>query len=331
MTRRRVVLLLPGQGAQRVRMAAGLHGVQPEFTRWMDEMFTVFGADGDKLRDIWLNPGSAGAVDEAVVAQPLLFAVGHALGRAVRSAAGAPDVLLGHSVGELVAACLAGVFAPAELATAMAGHVRRLGDTGRGGMLAVAATAEELSAELRTGAVVAAENGPRQTVLAGSGSVLAAVRGQLERRNITLRTLGSGHAFHSPVMVPAARRFGQDLGRLRPEPPGATIMSTRTARPVSAEQAVDPAFWADQMSLPVRYWPALRTLLDSEGLDPGLVLLDASPDRSLAVAARGHRAVLRGPSSVHPLLARSDRAGTAADAEAFAAAVSVLRPGGSGT
>ncbi|MET9661210.1 acyltransferase domain-containing protein [Streptomyces sp. NPDC006510] len=327
MTRRRVVLLLPGQGAQRAGMAAGLYGVQPEFTRWMDEMFAALGADGDELRELWLSPATAGAVDEAVVAQPLLFAVGHALGRAVRSAAQEPDVLLGHSVGELVAACLAGVFTPAELATAVAGHVRRLDDTGRGGMLAVAATTEELSAQLRAGAVVAAENGPRQTVLAGSDSVLAAVRGQLERRNITLRTLGSGHAFHSPVMVPAARRFGQDLGRLGPRPPRVTIMSTRTARPVSAGQAVDPAFWADQMWLPVRYWPALRSLLDSEGHDPGLVLLDASADRSLAVAARGHRAVLRGPSSVHPLLARSDRAGTVADAEAFAAAVAALRSG----
>ncbi|MEV5205227.1 acyltransferase domain-containing protein [Streptomyces sp. NPDC053720] len=326
MTRRRVVLLLPGQGAQRAGMAAGLYGVQPEFTRWMDEMFAVLGADGDGLRDLWLS-GPAGALDEAVVAQPLLFAVGHALGRAVRSAAGAPDVLLGHSVGELVAACLAGVFTPEGLATAMAGHVRRLDDTGRGGMLAVAATAGELSEELRAGAVVAAENGPRQTVLAGSDSVLATVRGQLERRNITLRTLGSGHAFHSPVMAPAARRFAQDLSRLRPGPPRTTIMSTRTARPVSAGQAVDPAFWADQISLPVRYWPALRSLLDSEGLGPGLVLLDASADRSLAVAARGHRAVLHGPSSVHPLLARSGRAGTAADAEAFAAAVAALHSG----
>jgi acyl transferase domain-containing protein len=375
--RRRSVLLLPGQGAQRERMAAGLYEAREEFTAPMDEFFGRLGTTGTRLRSAWLRPAPNPELDESAVAQPLLLAVGHALGRAVGAAAEPPALLLGHSVGELAAACLAGVFDPTDIGALAAARSRALEGTGHGGMLAVAASegqlAEELGgfgdgAELRgsaegmaggaavagvtdagafagaavagavagaadarvaagtafAGVAVAALNGPRQTVLAGPREALAAVERHLRDRGFLVRALRSGHAFHSPAMEGAALRFAEALAAFGPRAPRAaagTVVSTRTGVAVTAEQARDPHFWAGQLAAPVRYWPALRELLDTLGRRPGLLLLDGSADRSLSAPARHHPAVRDGASEVVPLLAVGRDAGGPADAKAFAEAL----------
>lgn len=362
MERRRTVLLLPGQGAQRERMAAGLYGAREEFTAPMDEFFGRLGTTGSRLRSEWLRPAPNPELDESAVAQPLLLAVGHALGRAVGAAAEPPGLLLGHSVGELAAACLVGVFDPADVGATAAARSRALEGTGHGGMLAVAAPEGQLAEELGgfgdgsgvgadglavgadgvaaeadgvavagaadgtafAGVAVAALNGPRQTVLAGPREALAAVEQRLRDRGILVRALRSGHAFHSPVMEGAALRFGEALAGFGPRAPRAaagTVVSTRTGVAVTAEQARDPHFWGGQLAAPVRYWPALRELLDTLGRRPGLLLLDGSADRSLSAPARHHPAVRDGASEVVPLLAVGRDAGGPADARVFAEAL----------
>ncbi|WP_405566510.1 acyltransferase domain-containing protein [Streptomyces phaeochromogenes] len=369
MERRRSVLLLPGQGAQRERMAAGLYEAREEFTAPMDEFFGRLGTTGARLRSAWLRPAPNPELDESAVAQPLLLAVGHALGRAVGAAAEPPALLLGHSVGELAAACLAGVFDPADIGALAAARSRSLEGTGHGGMLAVAASEGQLAEELGgfgdglavgadgvavgadevavgadgtdvgangvavagvaeravfAGVAVAALNGPRQTVLAGPREALAAVEQHLRDRGILVRALRSGHAFHSPVMAGAALRFGEALAGFGPRAPRAaagTVVSTRTGVAVTEDQARDPHFWGGQLAAPVRYWPALRELLDTLGRRPGLLLLDGSADRSLSAPARHHPAVREGASEVVPLLAVGRDAGGPADARVFAEAL----------
>ncbi|MCX5597194.1 acyltransferase domain-containing protein [Streptomyces phaeochromogenes] len=385
MERRRSVLLLPGQGAQRERMAAGLYEARDEFTAPMDEFFGRLGTTGSRLRSAWLRPAPNPELDESAVAQPLLLAVGHALGRAVGAATEPPALLLGHSVGELAAACLAGVFDPADIGALAAARSRSLEGTGYGGMLAVAASEGQLAEELGgfgegaelsgsaggmavgadgvtvagaadgvtvpgaadraavagvtaagvadarvavgtafAGVAVAALNGPRQTVLAGPREALAAVEQHLRDRGFLVRALRSGHAFHSPAMEGAALRFGEALAAFGPRAPRAasgTVVSTRTGVAVTPEQERDPHFWAGQLAAPVRYWPALRELLDTLGRRPGLLLLDGSADRSLSAPARHHPAVRDGASEVVPLLAVGRDAGGPADARVFAEAL----------
>lgn len=327
MAARRTVLLLPGQGAQRERMAAGLYGEVPEFSAPMDVFFRTLGGGGARLRDEWLRRAPNPALDDALVAQPLLFAVGHALGRWVTAVGSGPDVLLGHSVGELAAACLAGVFSPEDGAALMATRSAALTGRGTGGMLAVAAPADALRPLLRGEVAVAAVNGPRQTVLAGTAERLAATARQLADAGFTVRPLRSRHAFHSPVLAPAADHYAHSLASVRLRAPRTELHSGRTARRIGATEATDPRFWADQLALPVLYWPALRALLDAEGDAPGLILLDASADHSLSAPARRHPAVRSGASIVVPLLARpgSDTDGTG-DTEALARARDVLPP-----
>ncbi|MCZ4516569.1 hypothetical protein O3Q52_52410, partial [Streptomyces sp. ActVer] len=129
-------------------MAAGLYGAREEFTSPMDDFFDRLGTTGARLRSAWLRPAPNPELDESAVAQPLLLTVGHALGRAVGAAAEPPALLLGHSVGELAAACLVGVFDPADIGALAAARSRALEGTGHGGMLAVAAPEGQLAEEL---------------------------------------------------------------------------------------------------------------------------------------------------------------------------------------
>jgi len=324
MAQRMTVLLLPGQGAHRERMAAGLYRRQPEFTARADALFGLLGPAGDRLARQWLRPAPNPAIGDAAVAQPLLLITGYALGSAVGATAQPPDLLLGHSVGELAAACLAGVFSPADLAAVVADRASTLGREGRGGMLAVAAAPGDLDGLLEAGVAVAAVNGPRQLVLAGPGPGLVATTTRLRAAGVTVRSLRSDQAFHSAAMRQAADRFRAGLSRLKLSVPHTTVISARTAAPVTPAQAVDPAFWADQLALPVYYWPALRSLLDGHGTQPGLVLLDASADRSLSAAARRHPAVRGGASVIVPLLGPAPEAGGPTDATAFATAIESL-------
>ncbi|MFC4031641.1 acyltransferase domain-containing protein [Streptomyces polygonati] len=300
-------------------MAAGLYGSDAVFTAHMDAFFAGYGPDGAALRDVWLRPAPNPKLGDALLTQPLLFAVGQALGRAVAEWEGAPQVYLGHSVGELAAACLAGVFGPDEGGALMAARSKALGTDGAGGMLAVSAPADAMAPYATGEVAVAAVNGPRQTVLAGPDGPLDWTQLRLTEGGFTFMRLRSSHAFHSPVLRPAADRFAAVLGRVGLRPPQAELYSSRTARPVRADEAVRPEFWAGQLALTVRYWPALSALLDTEGTEPGLVLLDASVDNSLSAPVRRHPAVRGGATVVVPLLAPGTE-GTPAELAAFEAA-----------
>lgn len=325
MTERKTVLLLPGQGAQRERMGVELYGRQPAFTVCADSLFQALGSDGDQLAAQWRRPPPNPALDDVGVAQALLLVVGCALGTAVRGLAGGPDILLGHSAGELAAACLAGVFAPEALVRLLAARSRTLHSDGRGGMLAVAAAPDELPEPFEPGVALAAVNGPRHCVLAGPEPALRRTAASLRSAGFALRALRSSHAFHSPVMRQTAAQFRKELGELRPSAPHSRLISSRTAAPVTSSQATDPSFWADQLLLPVLFWPALKSLLDNEGHRPGLVLLDGSADRSLTAAARRHPAVRAGHSLIVPLLSPAEPASDDADLMAWTAAAALLR------
>lgn len=301
MTRRRTVLLLPGQGAQCERMHAERYRADPVFTAAMDEFFAASGSAGPTLRAQWLAAAPNPALDDARIAQPLLFAVGHALGRSLLVRGPRPDVLIGHSVGELAAACLAGVFGARAAAALLAERSRILDGTGTGLMLAVAASPRVLVPLLGEGVAVAAENGPRQTVLAGGAKAVIRQRGRLQAEGLTTRLLRSRHGFHSPALDEGADRFERALADVDLRAPQLPVISCRTGRELRAQEAVHPRFWAGQLVLPVRYWPTLRALLDSEGTAPGLLLLDASPDGSLGAPARRHPAVRTGHSEVRRL------------------------------
>jgi acyl transferase domain-containing protein len=296
---RPVALLLPGQGSQYRRMGAGLYPDEPAFADAMDAVFSAMGRRGAGLRAGWLAEHPPVPVESAAWAQPLLFAVDYALGRLVQSWGVRPVALLGHSIGELAGAALAGVFTLADAAALVLDRVDRVATAPPGGMLAVAATPAQVEPYLCDGVVVGAVNAPRQTVLCGPAGPLGEVRAELLAAGLVGLPVPSTTGFHSPLLEStvdgAMRAYAAVPRRL----PALTLFSGYTAAPVGRAEVLDPGFWARQPVDPVRFWDALSALLVSHG---EVTLIECGPGTGLSSVARRHPAVRRGGSAAVALL-----------------------------
>jgi acyl transferase domain-containing protein len=320
---RQVALLFPGQGSQYPRMAAGLYGRNAVFTDTMDQAFDLFGPAGRALRDDWLGHCPADVFDDVARAQPLLYAVEFALGRMVLDWGLRPVAMLGHSVGEMVAATLAGVFSLDSGMRLMADRIEQYGATPPGGMLAVAASVATITPHLTGTLSVAAVNAEQQTMVAGTAAELTALAEALRGRGITCVAARANQAFHSPVVAGAARRSVAAWSSITLRPPRVRIYSTHLGDVLAAAHATDPRFWAMQPAAPVLFWPTLDRLLRAEDV----LLLEVGPRQGLITLARRHPNLQCGLSDAVGLLpARS----TAADDEfaAVHAAADRLAAGG---
>jgi [acyl-carrier-protein] S-malonyltransferase len=317
-----VALLLPGQGTQAPGMARGLYGTDPAFTAALDEVLDLLGAEGGRIRDDWAAPAPSVPLDDVTRAQPLLFAVDYALGRMLQDWGVRPAALLGHSAGEAAAAALAGVMDLPDAVALMAERVRLIAQAPPGGMLAVAASVEQVAPHLTSTVVVGAVNATAQLLLAGPDPDLDEVAAALRDAGFTCARAKATSGFHSPSLADVCAAQIPSFAKVALRPPAIPVVSGYTAEPLTAEKAADPAFWAMQPAEPVLFGPALDRLL----ADGPYLLVEAGPGQSLITLARRHPAVARGGSSVTALLdARSrgadrDRAQTLKAADALAAA-----------
>lgn len=294
----RVALTFPGQGAQHARMAAGLYGVSKSFTSTMDHAFDAFGPAGRTLREGWLAATPPAHFDDISYAQPLLYAVNCAMGTLLTEAGLRPHALLGHSVGELAAATLAGVFSFDCGLRYLSEYTGVYRHAPRGGMLAVAASPEEVEAHLVPGVVIGAVNAPRQVLLSAAEEALARMETALRGAGITCARARALQPFHHPVMRDVVTAHARSLTRPPLHPPHTTLYSAYTGQEVPDELATDWQFWTGQPAEPVLYGPTLEHLLSG---GPHL-LVEAGPGQSLTALARRMPAVARGDSTALALL-----------------------------
>lgn len=298
-----VVLLLPGQGAQRPGMSVDRYVADPEFAGDVDSFFELMGDSGRAVRADWLSDRPLVPLDDASRAQPLLFAIGYARGRALRRAGVVPTVLIGHSVGELAAACLAGVFNLAGAARIMNARLEALAGVRDGGLLAVAASAGQVQPYVDAGrdpgdVVIGAVNAPKQIVLAGAYPRLHTVAARLREDGFMCRAVPAQQPFHSPAVAKAAVRFAAAIADVPLRPPSPAIQSTATGGRVSAGEATRPDFWAGQMARPVLFWPALDAVLSDPALGDGFLVVEAGEAAALSPAARRHPSIRSGRGAV---------------------------------
>ncbi|GIF07070.1 acyltransferase domain-containing protein [Actinoplanes siamensis] len=310
---RPAVFLLPGQGSQHVRMAAGLYGRHEDFSAAMDMVFALIGKDGAAVRADWLSATPRVPIEHVIRSQILLFAVDYAIGVQLRAWGVRPAALLGHSVGEIAGAVLAGVFELRDAVHLMWDRICRLAKAPPGGMAAVAATPDQVLPFLEDGVVIGAVNAPRQVVLSGPAAGLDTVTARLRAAGFTLRPVAASTAFHSPMLREVAEQAVPVIARMTARAPKTTLMSGYTAAPLTAEQVTDARFWASHPVAPVRFWPALERLLREV---PQCVLIEVGPGQWLSTLARRHPAVLAGRCLVRPSLPARP-AGDEADLECF--------------
>ena len=288
MRNRPVDFLFPGQGAQYPGMGRELYETEPAFRDGVDRCCEILrpllGLD---LREV-LYPAD-GALEEAArrleqtaLAQPALFVVEHSLARLWMSWGVRPRAMLGHSLGEYVAACLAGVFSLEEALALVAERGRLMQALPAGAMLAVPLPEAEIAPLLGPELSLAAVNGPARTVVSGPEAAIAALEAELAQRGTPGRRLHTSHAFHSASMDAILAPFAERVRATRRNAPDLAFVSNLTGTWITKEEAVDPAYWARHLRGAVRFADGLAAL--TAGSDAAL--LEVGPGQTLASFAR---------------------------------------------
>ncbi|WP_316575829.1 type I polyketide synthase [Nocardia canadensis] len=255
-------LVFSGQGAQWAGMAAELCAAYPVFARTFDEIVT--GVNPLLEQSVSLVDALADdeAVDRTVFAQAGLFAFEVALFRLLESWGVRPDVVAGHSIGEIAAAHVAGVLSLGDACALVAARGRLMQALPTGGaMVAVGAPEAEVSPLLGESVSLAAVNAPGAVVLSGPGDAVAAVAEVCAERGWRTHRLRVSHAFHSTLMEPMLAEFAAVVGELRFSRPSIELVSTVTGRRVEDELS-DPAYWVEQVRATVRFADAVATMAE---------------------------------------------------------------------
>ena len=307
---RPVVFLFPGVGEQYTGVARELYNTEQVFREVVDQccasLQDILDAD---LREL-LFPGEAAATSSApnlrallgkdgrgpgvgsqplkqtANAQPAVFVIEYALARLLMSWGIRPQAMLGYSVGEYVAACLASVLSLEDALTLVARRAQLIQDAPGGAMLAVALSEKQIQPYLSAEVSLAVMNGPMTSVLAGPHEAIVRVETLLDQREIVHRRVEATHAFHSAMLEPL-REAVEDLTRpVTLHPPEIPYISNVSGTWITEEQATDHGYWAEHMCRTVRFADGIALLLQK----PETLLLEVGPGQSLCSFVKQHPA-----------------------------------------
>jgi amino acid adenylation domain-containing protein len=282
-----VVFLFPGQGSQFAGMGSSLYKSEPVYRREVDECSEILqpllGLD---LRDVLFPvdvaaPEAAERIQQTQFAQTGIFVTEFAMARLWQSWGIEPRACAGHSIGEYVAAVLAGVVNREDALRLVSIRGRMMQEMPRGAMVGVRLSESELQPYVAADISIAALNAPKLSVLAGSLDAVESLEKRLTADGVLFRRLRTSHAFHSSMMDPMLAGFEAEVAKVTLHRPVRPYVSSFTGTWIEPEQATSPRFWADQVRNPVRFGDALKTLMSTPQ-----TLLEVGPGNTLATLAR---------------------------------------------
>jgi len=311
--RRPIVFLLPGIGDQYVGMAHDLYATSDVFRQELDrcaqilephlavDIRSVLYPANQSWKKVAQSPGidlkrmlgrnaddppdpDTIRLNSTLFAQPALFAIEYAMARLWLSLGVTPDAIVGHSMGEYVAACLAGVFSLEDALRLIATRAKLVNELPQATMLAVMLPEDELRALLPAGLFVSLINGPNHCVIAGATAAATEFEQALTAREIIARRVQNGHAFHTQMMDPILEPFAAEASKVRLSRPRIPYISNVSGTWVTDAQATDPTYWVKHANHTARFNDALARMWQL----PKPILIECGPGRTLSVLAAQH-------------------------------------------
>jgi acyl transferase domain-containing protein len=317
-TERSLAFLFPGVGDHHVGMAAGLYDSEPEFRAALDSCADLLAehlgrdireilypadlaneppkerrtSSGPDLRRLLGQENRPAELDRTTTAQPLVFAVEYALARLLVSWGIRPGALAGHSLGEYVAACLAGVLTEADAAALVARRAELIETAPEGAMVVALLPADKLAGYLDDEVSLAAADGPQLSVAGGSVAGVTRLEERLRAEGVASRRLPTRHAFHSWMLEPLEEPLRDTVAGFFLNPPAVPMLSNVTGTWLPQAEATSPRYWARHMTQTVRFADLVGELWRL----PAPVLLEVGVGRTLGTLVRQHPD--RGPDGV---------------------------------
>lgn len=286
-----VAFMFSGQGSQYAGMARGLYEVEPAFRATVDECAALLQPLllFDLRQVLFPRPGEESRADDLLgqtsLTQPSLFVIEYALARLLMERGVRPEAMVGHSIGEYVAACLAGVFSRDDALRLVVARGRLMQSMPPGVMLSVPLEENEMRELLGETLSLAALNAPGNCVVSGPGDAIEDLQKRLTERGVESRLLRTSHAFHSAMMDPILEEFTREVSTTVLAPPSIPYLSNVTGTWITASEATDPSYWATHLRQTVRFGDNVRTLLEVKER----LLLEVGPGQTLTTLARRQR------------------------------------------
>ncbi|HMU14311.1 MAG TPA: amino acid adenylation domain-containing protein [Flavobacteriales bacterium] len=283
-----VVFMFPGQGSQYVNMGRDLCASEPVFKQHFDRCCELFSKEfGTDLKAIIFPKAgeeekAAEQLKQTIYTQASLFTMHYSLAKLWMHWGITPDAMMGHSIGEFAAACLAGVFSLEDAVKLVANRGRMMQELPGGSMLSVRAAEEDVAKKLPSGCSIAANNGPQLCVASGPHEAIAKLQADLEKDGITCKLLVTSHAFHSPMMDAMVAPYRKVVESVKLSAPRIPIVSTVTAEWLKDDEATSPKYWSDHLRATVRFAQAVKFAWG----DADRVMLEVGPRTTATTLAR---------------------------------------------
>ena len=310
-----VVFMFPGQGTQYVGMAQELYQREPVFRQHFDRCCDLLRTHLElDLRDVLYPPdGNTSAAEEQLrrtsVTQPALFSIEYALAQMWMEWGIVPRAMIGHSIGEYVAACLAGVMSLEDALWLVARRGEMMQQLPGGAMLAVPLSETDMVEMLGERLSLAAVNSASLCVVSGDEEAVDEIAQRLSARGVNWRRLHTSHAFHSAMMEPVLAEFAHEVSKVKLTPPELPYISNVTGTWIRDAETIDPQYWATHLRQTVRFAAGLEELAK----EPGSIFLEVGPGKTLTMLAQSRP----DRSSAKALLTSLRHAGEQGSDEAF--------------
>ncbi|MBW4633663.1 MAG: amino acid adenylation domain-containing protein [Iphinoe sp. HA4291-MV1] len=287
---RSVVFMFSGQGAQYVNMALELYQTEPTFHEQVDICSELLKPHlGLDLRHV-LYPTeerieeATQQIRQTAIAQPALFVIEYALAKLWIEWGIRPQAMIGHSIGEYVAACLANVFSLEDALILVSARGQMMQQLPSGTMLSVPLPEDKVQAFLSKELSLAAVNSPKFCVVSGMTEAVEALENQLAEQGVECRRLHTSHAFHSKMMDPILREFTEQVKKISLKSPQISYISNVTGTWITAAEATNPEYWANHLRSTVRFAEGVQQLLK----EPEQILLEVGPGQTLNTLVKQH-------------------------------------------